>query len=87
MPNKLIDIVRGTTAVLGYCKGGKLYYNIVVGNTLYTFPIDVTDRNEVGDATFELTDKASIFMRYINKAIKALDGDIPEDMIRWDKIV
>lgn len=86
MPNKLIDIVKGTTAKLAYCKSGRLYYDIIVGNTKYTFPIDITDRNEVGDATFELTDKASIFMRYINKAIKALNGDIPEDMIRWETV-
>jgi hypothetical protein len=86
MPNKMIDIVKGTTANLAYCKSGKLYYEVIVGKTKYTFPIDVTDRNEVGDATFELTDKASIFMRYINKAIKALDGDIPEAMIRWETI-
>lgn len=86
MPNKLIDIVKGTTANLAYCKSGRIYYYVIVGKTKYTFPIDMTDRGEVGDATFELTDKASIFMRYINKAIKALDGDIVEDMIRWETI-
>jgi hypothetical protein len=86
LPHKLIDIIKNRTAILGYCKSGRLYYNILVENTLYTFPVDVTDRNEVGDATFELTDKASIFMRYINKAIKALDGDKPDDMIRWETV-
>jgi hypothetical protein len=87
IPNKMIDIVKGTTAKLAYCKGGKLYYKVIVGDYIYTFPIDVTDKSEVGDAIFELEDKASIFMRYINKAIKALDGDNPDDMIRWESIV
>ena len=62
-PHKLIDIVKGTTAKLEFCRGGKLFYSVCVEDTKYTFPIDVTDRNEVGDATFQLEDKASIFMR------------------------
>lgn len=87
MKHKLIDIVKGTTAKLAYCRGGKLYYQVDVDNTRYTFPIDVTDRNEVGDATFELEDKASIFMRYIRKAIAEMEkGENPEAMIRWETI-
>jgi hypothetical protein len=87
MKHKIIDLVKGTTAKLSYCKGGKLFYTIDVDDTRYTFPIDVTDKNEIGDATFELEDKAMIFMRYINKAIKALDkGEDPESMIRWESI-
>jgi hypothetical protein len=87
IPHKMIDIVKGTTAKLAYSKGGKLYYKVRVGDYIYTFPIDVTDRAEVGDARFELEDKASIFMRYINKAIKALDGEDSDAMIRWDSVV
>ncbi len=87
MPHKMIDIVKGTTAKLAYCKGGKLYYKVRVENTIYTFPIDVTDIGEVGNATFELEDKASIFMRYISKAIKALDGEDSDAMITWTSIV
>lgn len=86
MPHKLIEIVKGTTAKLAFCKGGQLFYQVDVENTRYTFPIDVTDRNEVGDATFELEDKASIFMRYIRKSISALEGENSEAMIRWETI-
>lgn len=86
MKHKVIDLVKGTTAKLAFCRSGKLFYTIDVDNTRYTFPIDVTDRAEVGDAIFALEDKASIFMRYINKAIKALDGDNPDAMIRWETI-
>lgn len=87
MPHRVVEIVKGNTAKLEYCKGGQLFYSVCVGNCKYTFPIDVTDRAEVGDATFELEDKASIFMRYINKAIKALEGDNPDKMIRWERII
>jgi len=86
IPHRVVEIVKGNTAKLEFCRSGKLFYSVCVGSTKYTFPIDVTDRAEVGDATFELTDKASIFMRYINKAIKALDGDNPDAMIRWGTI-
>lgn len=87
MKHKLIDLVKGTTAKLINCSGGKLWYTIDVEDTRYTFPIDVTDINEVGTAVFELEDKASIFMRYINKAIKELEkGEKPDSMIRWETI-
>lgn len=79
MKHKLIQIVKGTTAKLAYCKGGKLFYQVDVEDTRYTFPIDVTDLNEVGDATFELEDKASIFMRYIRKSIDS-------ETIRWETL-
>jgi hypothetical protein len=86
MPHRVVEIVKGNTARLEFCRGGKLFYSVYVGDTKYTFPIDVTDRAEVGEAIFNLEDKASIFMRYINKAIKALDGDNPDAMIRWEFI-
>lgn len=86
IPHKLIELVKGTTATLSHCSGGKLFYQVQVENTIYTFPIDVTDVGEVGKARFELSDKASIFMRYINKAIKALDGTEPDAMIKWETI-
>lgn len=86
IPHKMVEIVKGTTAKLEFCRSGKLFYSIIVEDTKYTFPIDVTDRNEVGDAIFQTVDKASIFMRYINKAIKALEGNEPDNMIRWEKL-
>jgi hypothetical protein len=86
MKHKLVEIVRGNVAKLAYSKSGRLFYQVDVDNTRYTFSIDITDRDEVGDATFELEDKASMFMRYIRKGIKALDGDNSDDMIRWETI-
>lgn len=94
IPHKLVTIVKGNTANLEFCRGGKLFYSVIVEDTKYTFPIDVTDINEVGTAKFELTDKASIFMRYINKAIKAYEKGIEtgdfvgsDRMIRWEAVI
>jgi len=88
IPHTMVQITgKGTIAVLDYCRGGKLIYHVDVEDKRYTFPIDVTDRAEVGDAKFELEDKASIFRRYIIKAIKAFNtnGD-KDDVIRWTSI-
>lgn len=79
MKHTVTEIVKGNKAKLAYCQAGKLFYTVEVDDTKYTFPIDVTDRNEVGDGVFELEDKAIIFMRYIRKAIKA-------EEIRWEAI-
>ena len=79
MKHKLIQIVKGTTAKIAYYQEGNLYYNVDVEDVRYTFPIDVTDINEVGKAIFELEDKALIFMRYIRKSIK-------NETIRWETI-
>lgn len=79
MKHTITEIVKGNTAKLMYCQGGKLYYSVDVEDTRYTFPVDVTDRDEVGDGVFALEDKAIILMRYIRKAIKA-------EEIRWETI-
>ena len=86
MKHSIKEIVKGTTANLAYSQSGKLYYTVMVANsednvagteyTLYTFPVDVTDRDDVGDSRFELTHKAITLMRYIRKAIKS-------EEIRW----
>jgi hypothetical protein len=76
MKHTITQIVKGTTARLKYCQGGKLYYTVRVEDTNYTFPVDVTDRGEVGDGIFLLEDKAITLMRYIRKAIES-------EEIRW----
>lgn len=78
MKHSIKEIVKGTTANLVNCQGGKLFYSVVVEDTRYTFPIDVSDRDEVGDGIFELSHKAITLMRYIRKAISS-------EEIRWAK--
>jgi len=76
MKHKLIDLVKGTIAKFAYFKESQLFYNIEVEDTIYTFPIDMTDANEFGEAQLNAEEKASLFMRYIKKAIDA-------NKVRW----
>tara|TARA_R110000868_G_scaffold76573_6_gene220182 strand:- start:12646 stop:12897 length:252 start_codon:yes stop_codon:yes gene_type:complete len=78
MKHTITQIVKGTTARLQYCQAGKLFYTVRVEDIKYTFPVDVTDINEVGDGIFLLEDKAITLMRYIRKAIAS-------EEIRWEK--
>jgi len=47
-------------------------YDIVdkEGTKIATFPVDVTNKDEIGNASFLVSDKAITLMRYIRKAIK-----------------
>lgn len=73
---KITDIInmgtRNTHKVVFDCyRVGKLYYNVVDGDnvSLWQFPVDITDTNDIGNATFSAVDKAATYMRYIRKAI------------------
>jgi hypothetical protein len=65
------DIIKDNIVEFYYYRKGFLYYRIslVVNGKLnnYQFPVPLSD---TGDATFNATDKAIFFMRYINKAMK-----------------
>ena len=76
VPNTITEIVKGTTAKYLYCEASCLIYEVQVGDIKYEFPIDVSDRNDIGNATFNRTHKAITLMRYIRKAMKA-------ETLRW----
>jgi len=85
MKHSIKEIVKDNTAILEYSQSGKLYYSVEVADstysvtaTKYTFPVDVTNSDDVGDSRFELTHKAITLMRYIRKAIKS-------EEIRWEE--
>lgn len=67
---------NGNMATLDCCIGSKLMYKFVVDDIVYTVPVDVSERAEVGDAVFNLTEKVMLLMRWINKSIKS-------DELRW----
>jgi hypothetical protein len=52
VPHKITEIVKGTKAKYLYCEASCLIYEIEVGNIKYEFPIDQSDRNDIGNATF-----------------------------------
>ncbi len=50
-----------------FYRAGFFYYNVVVPNHIYEFPIPVED---IGTATLHDYDKAITFIRWIRKAIE-----------------
>ena len=63
---KLIEIVKNNTVRFSHYRASHLYYNVDVKGETYMFPVPISD---VGDATFSNEDKATLFMRYIRKAL------------------
>jgi hypothetical protein len=78
-PETLTNIVKGNTANFSFYNDDKLFYVILSAEYRYEFPIDLTDKDDIGDAKFEASYNAIMLMRYIRKAIA-------NQTIRWDKI-
>lgn len=72
MKHTLTQIVKWP-AMFSHYRDGNLFYNIQVESTLYTFPVDIDNKEDIGNATFDhLYDKSSLpLMRYIRKAIES----------------
>lgn len=67
---KVIDIVKNNVARFEYAQSGKLYYKIENDTHVYMFPVDLNNKEDVGETRFEAEYKAITLMRYINKSIK-----------------
>lgn len=65
MQHKIIDIIKNNTAKFFYYRKGLLYYSINVDCYTYIFPVPIDD---TGDATFNVEDKASLFLRWLRKS-------------------
>ena len=66
---ELKEMVKDNKKVqLTHYKNGELWY---ITETGFEFPVPIDD---IADATFYPTDKALLFMRYIKKHIKLLEG-------------
>ena len=77
LKHSLIEMVQNKNmATYINCQGQKLMYKFTVEDTVYEFPIDIGDKQEIGNAIFEQTHKCITLMRYIRKAIES-------DEIRW----
>lgn len=61
------DIVKDNMVHYSYYRQGFLFYEVTYSNSLYSFPVPVSD---IGDATFLKEDKAIYFMSYIKKALE-----------------
>jgi hypothetical protein len=78
VPEKITTIVKGTKAKYLYCEASCLIYEVETDDYKYEFGIDQSDRNDIGNATFNRHEKAIHLMRYINKAIK-------NETLKWVK--
>jgi hypothetical protein len=69
---KISELVKGNKARFSYYRDGNMYYDVVTPDerTLARFPIDMTNREDIGNATFNCEHKAIELMRYIRKSIE-----------------
>lgn len=61
------DLVKNKTVIFEYYRDSQLWYSVEGEN--FTFPVPISD---IGNATFNRTDKAIMFMRYIRKYVEAM---------------
>ena len=74
---KISDLVKNSFARFSYYRNDMLYYDVIRiyegspdSEMVCTFPIDISDKKDIGTATFSNEHKAITLMRYIRKAIE-----------------
>lgn len=71
LKHKMVDLVK-QPADFSHYKDGNLYYEIIIDDCRYEFPVDITDKEDIGNAKFESSYSKSLTLkRYIDKAIKS----------------
>jgi len=60
------EIVKDNEVFFSHYRAGHLYYNVCVEAKIYMFPVPIED---IGDATFSVTEKAMLLMRYVRKGL------------------
>ena len=81
LKHTLIEMVQNKNkATYINCQGQKLIYEFNVENIKYIFPIDISNKYEIGNAIFEKEHNCITLMRYIRKSIE-------DNTIRYEKII
>lgn len=66
------DLIKNNkTASISHFYNGELWYVLENG---FKFPVPVNDTNEIGNATFNATEKSILLMRYIRKHIESISN-------------
>ena len=79
MASEMLEMVKGKKATFMFYNDGELWYTTECG---FEFPIPVSDRAEVGNATFNAEEKAITLMRYIRKHKEYLEKARKESQVR-----
>lgn len=79
---KLKDLIENKTAEFQYYRDNNLWYSV----DLFLFPVPISD---IGNATFNKTEKAILLMRYIKKWKAVLEEtekehESPPEVIKHD---
>ena len=68
----MVEIVKDNIARFSFYREGELYYEVLdgkSGNKICMFPVNVEDKRDIGNASFNVQHKAITLMRYIRKAM------------------
>lgn len=68
----LAQMVKGNTVNFEFYRKGELWYKINVDGEDFLFPVPISD---TGDGTFSSSDKATMFMRYIQKHLLVIEKE------------
>lgn len=60
---------RDRMAKFSHAIAGVLYYKVETEESIFMFPVNMNDRDDVGTTSFDCEIKAITLMRYIRKAI------------------
>ncbi len=61
-------------AYFSHAIAGNLYYRVTIEDgSVWQFAVDMNDKADVGETTFNAQEKAILLMRYINKSLKNND--------------
>jgi hypothetical protein len=69
----ITQLVKDNIAQFVFFRDGSLFYDIKTesnGKLVARFPVDVSNKDEIGNAAFMDVHKAITLMRYIRKSIK-----------------
>jgi len=69
---KISELVKNNVARFSYFRDSTMYYDVVTPEeeTIARFPVDISNKEEIGTATFNQQEKAITLMRYIRKALE-----------------
>ena len=63
------DVIKDNFVKFSHACEGVLYYKVDVDGKTYEFPVDMNNKQDVGNGVFLKEDKAIYFLRWIRRSI------------------